>query len=341
MAVSFSGKCSIAPKGWSSLESDKESTEKENKRPRRKHLPLSLQKDNDRSESRFKSVSHEELSTLAAHNPPQNTKASTSWAVRNLHEWFKWHNSSEGAEQCPNEFLESSCRPEVLNKWLQVYVAETRNKIGNAYPPKRCILCYVEYCDIQCMTTQNVEYPNFLEKKSVHFVDFHRCIDNLFRKLHDEGIGSESRHTPSISIEEDNCLWEKGILNLDTPQGLLNAVLYYNGKNFVLRGGQEHRDLKFSQLTQLRNPDCYMYVEKSSKNRGGGLGQLHLEHKKVPVYASSSVGSRCRVRILDTYISKLPSGAKEKHLFYCKPLSKPSPYGPWFCCQPCGKKHFE
>ena len=136
MAVLFLGKCSIAPKGWSSLESDEESTEKENKRPSWKRLRLSLQKDNDLSESRFKSVSHEELSTLAAHNLPQNTKASTSWAVYNLHEWFKWHNSSEGAEQCLNEFLESSFRPEVLNKWLQVYVAETRNKDGYAYLPK-------------------------------------------------------------------------------------------------------------------------------------------------------------------------------------------------------------
>ena len=183
------------------------------------------------------------------------------------------------------------------------------------------------------MTTQNVEYPNFLEKKSVHFVDFHRCIDNLFRKLRDEGIGSESRHTPSISIQEENCLWEKGMLNLDTLQGLLNAVFYYNGKNFVLRGGQEHWDLKLSQLTRLRNPDRYVDVENSSKTRGGGLGQLHLEHKKVSVYASSSTGSRCHVRILNIYISKLSSGAKEKDLFYCKSLSKPSPYGPWFYCQ--------
>ena len=104
MAVSFLGKCSIAPKGWSSLESDEESTEKENKRPSWKRLRLSLQKDDDWSESRFKLVRHEELSTLAAHNPPQNVKASTSWTVRNMHEWFKWHNSPEGTEQRLNEF---------------------------------------------------------------------------------------------------------------------------------------------------------------------------------------------------------------------------------------------
>jgi len=29
-----------------------------------------------------------------------------------------------------------------------------------------------------------------------------------------------------------------------TPKGLLRAVFFYNGKNFTLRGGQEHRNLQ-------------------------------------------------------------------------------------------------
>jgi hypothetical protein len=38
------------------------------------------------------------------------------------------------------------------------------------------------------------------------------------------------------------------ILDLTTPQGLLNCIFFYNGKNLCLRGGEEHRKLTFSQL---------------------------------------------------------------------------------------------
>ena len=34
-------------------------------------------------------------------------------------------------------------------------------------------------------------------------------------------------------------LWESGVINLDTPTGLLHVVFFYNGKNFCLRGGAE------------------------------------------------------------------------------------------------------
>ena len=40
-----------------------------------------------------------------------------------------------------------------------------------------------------------------------------------------------------MSYDEENQLWETGVLCSDTPGGLLRA---YNGLNFILRGGQEH-----------------------------------------------------------------------------------------------------
>ena len=51
------------------------------------------------------------------------------------------------------------------------------------------------------------------------------------------------------------------------------------------------------------------------KNRAGGLGQLNLEHKRVPVYASPDAGVRCHVTLLDMYVSKLSTAAKERDFF--------------------------
>ena len=50
------------------------------------------------------------------------------------------------------------------------------------------------------MTTENPWYPNFLDKKNPEFVD--RSLDNLFRKLREEGVGAESKQTATITIEE-------------------------------------------------------------------------------------------------------------------------------------------
>ena len=47
---------------------------------------------------------------------------------------------------------------------------------------------------------------------------------------------------------------------------------------------------------------------------------MRLEHKVVTIVENPSVGEKCPVFILDLYISKLPSLAKEKDIFYCHPL---------------------
>ena len=121
------------------------------------------------------------------------------------------------------------------------------------------------------MRIHNPNYPNFLNKEDASFRTFHVTLDNLFKSLRSEGIGSNS------------------------SKGLLRAIFYYCGKCFCLRGGQEHRNLSLSQFECLFNPDRYIYREKSSKNKQGGLKQLRIEHKVVTIMANKAVGNRCPV----------------------------------------------
>ena len=95
------------------------------------------------------------------------------------------------------------------------------------------------------MKSENPMYPNFLEKSNAVFAEFTTTIDNLFKNLRSSGIGA-TKHTESISPEEEELLWTSKVLNVDTPLGLLRAVFFYNGKCFCLRGGQEQRELKIS-----------------------------------------------------------------------------------------------
>jgi len=80
--------------------------------------------------------------------------------------------------------------------------------------------------------------------------------------LRSEGVGAEEHETEVVSPEEEIKLWETSVLSAGTPKGLLNAVFFYNGKNFLLRGGAEHRSLKFSQLTRSFNTDG-LYISRT------------------------------------------------------------------------------
>ena len=99
-----------------------------------------------------------------------------------------------------------------------------------------------------------------------------------------------SKSAAVICFEKEQKLWETGVLSTETPLSLFNTVFYYNGLNFILRGGDEHRDLKISQLEFRSVPDpdnpsamteCLMHTEHGSKNRPGGSRTLNLENKVV------------------------------------------------------------
>ena len=97
------------------------------------------------------------------------------------------------------------------------------------------------------------------------------------------------------------------------PQGLLNAVFFYNGKNWCLWGGQEHKNVKFNQL-QRKVVDignggltvAYEHTEHGSKNHSGRIKQC------VTQYKDPNAGARCYVTILDQYLLKVPKNANEQ-----------------------------
>ena len=114
----------------------------------------------------------------------------------------------------------------------------------------------------------------------------------------------------------------------------MRAVFFNNGKTFCLRGGEEHRGLRLSQLKRTKNG--YSYTENASKNRSGGIAQLHIRNKTVEIFENAEAGNRCHCRLLDLYISKLPMEAKEKDLFYVRPNETVINETTWYYSTPFG-----
>ena len=90
--------------------------------------------------------------------------------------------------------------------------------------------------------------PNFLERKDSRFAQFHGTLDALFRQLHSEGIGIQTKRTETITKEDEEKLWSSGVMGESTPKALQNATFFVVGKMFSLRGGAEHRNLKISHV---------------------------------------------------------------------------------------------
>jgi len=267
-----------------------------------------------------------------------NTKVNTRWAVKNFSDWRIEYNNRHAENPCPEGVLLVD-DASVLASWLQKYVLATRKKDGEKYPPKTL---YLLLCGLQRYMKEKKYAFNIMNRDHPEFKRlFHTC-DNYFRELRSEGVGAEEHETEVVSPEEESKLWETGVLSAETPKGLLNAVFFYNGKNFLLRGGAEHRSLKFSQLTRSFNADGslhFTYTENSSKNRCGGFNQLNVKNKVVHQYQDLRAGDRCHTYLLHLYISKVPEKAIQEDVFYVRPLAKApcDPFAPWFMSTPIGK----
>ena len=67
--------------------------------------------------------------------------------------------------------------------------------------------------------------------QDIEFKPLKNCCDSLF-ELHAKGIGADRKEMPALSSDEEDKLWETGVIGIDNPLALLRAVFFYNGKNF-------------------------------------------------------------------------------------------------------------
>ena len=293
------------------------------------------QRKQEKEPQRFDFLDDNDFEKMKDGYKPINTDKSTKWAVNNFKSW-KDARKEAGQETCPDDLLLSS-DPKSLSTWLAKFAAETRTTKGKPYPPST--LYHLLTGLLRYMRDSNPDVPNFLDKKDRRFSVLHKSLDKIFRDLRTNNIGTTVKHAEIFTAKEEDMLWEKEVLGTHSPKALLNAVFYFNGKNFCLRGGEEHRCLALSQICRQQNPDSYVYTELGSKNHKGTFTERNIPNKVVPIFSSRDLGDRCHVHILDMYYSKLPKEAFERDIFYLRPLPvcPKDPNAPWFMMTPIGR----
>ena len=113
-----------------------------------------------------------------------------------------------------------------------------------------------------------------------------------------------------------------------TPKTLQRTVFFYVGLNFVLRGVQEQYDLIPSQFVRVpqdmqryNESVYYEYREYISKNNQHRFKDINSKNKTVKAFALPG-NDRCVVKLLDKYLSLLPSDAS---YFYMRAKDKAPP----------------
>ena len=79
--------------------------------------------------------------------------------------------------------------------------------------------------------------------KDPTFAGFQRTLDSEMKRIRSLGLGVKKRQAEPITTEKEYLLWEKGLLSDDSPQALLDTMLFLCGIHFTLQSEEEYRSL--------------------------------------------------------------------------------------------------
>ena len=134
--------------------------------------------------------------------------------------------------KCPTDLLSSVYPPAIVDQWLTAFIMEVRKADGGYYTPDslNCVLAGLQR---EMRTHLGRAAPNIIDRKSDLFPKKRNALDNQCRMLRSKGIGVVKKRAPAILPHVEKRLWDEGVLSVKTPEGLLKAVYYSNGKTFV------------------------------------------------------------------------------------------------------------
>ena len=255
--------------------------------------------------------------------------------------YCEWRRNRIGKPFCPSQIINANL--DALFEVTQVdlayslcrFIREIKKMDGSDYPPNTLREMIVM---IQMFLHSNGVNWKLLDGSS--FVGLRNVLDNTMKQRHAAGLGVR-KSSEIITPRVERTLIDSGVIGLDTPQKLLNGVIYFLGIYLALRGVAEHNNLRrpgcnpqIKVTTDSRGIKCLVYREDPlSKTNQGGLNARAKESKVVYVYPTTDI-DRDPVTYYEKYCSLLSPSTNSKKLYSrCKKLCTPNQ---WYCDQPLG-----
>jgi hypothetical protein len=210
---------------------------------------------------------------------------------------------------------------EELNYWMSKMVVEVRKKkdVGDFYQPNTLY----QLCCSLLRWLRDSGRPGLNSFSDPRFKHLQDCLDAEMKRLTRIGLGSENKQADPFSEEQENKLWELGLLGDYSAKVLLDTMVFLIGKHFALRSGKEHRSLRFSQFALVdattKEPEKLIYISFGEKNNPGGLKHRAVKQKRIERYANETRPERCLVKLYKKYLAGCSETAIAKVVFYLSP----------------------
>ena len=174
-----------------------------------------------------------------------------------------------------------------LDFWLTRFVLEVRKKDAKPYPPNTL---YQIVCGLQRdLRDHGRADMKLFDNPSLH--GFRSTLDGEMKRLNGTGNYIDKKQAQPITPEQENHLWEIGLLGDHNADVLHNTVVFQVGLFFSLRSENEHRHLRYSpsQIQLYENPGDRPYSvhkEDISKTNQGGLSHRRKKQNKFSIRSS-------------------------------------------------------
>ncbi|XP_071112638.1 zinc finger MYM-type protein 3-like isoform X2 [Haliotis cracherodii] len=233
------------------------------------------------------------------------------------------------------------CTADELNYSLCLFVKEVRKPNGEEYSPDSI---YYLCLGIQQYLYENSRIDNIFT--DLYYEKFTECLNDVLAK-YEPKVNATGQML--CRIEEEH-IWECKQLGAHSPYVLLNTLIYFNTKHFMLKTTDEHMKLSFAHILKhwkKGGPGSKVVTGQGRSvslryyclNPGNGQSTPNKKPKEgIPVYETSENLEnplRCPVKLYEFYLSKCPESIKNRNdMFYLVPERSCVPDSPvWYSTQ--------
>ena len=218
-------------------------------------------------------------------------------------------------------------RADELNYTLCMFVKEVNKPNGESYAADSVL--YLTY-GIQEYLFENGRIDNiFTDQYYEPFTSaLHEVVKDFKLPMNELGY--------YVTRIEEEHLWEAKQLGAHSPQVLLNTLVYFNTKYFMLRTVEDHQKLSFTHIMK--------HWKKAAGQKEGQKsvilryyppakkGQRNDERKCYEQQESGENPLRCPVKLYEFYLTKCPESSKTRNdVFYLMPERSCVPDSPvWY-----------
>ena len=171
-----------------------------------------------------------------------STRKKVQWAARIFEQWKCIHNFKLKQTDHLDDVIDSNLlnlKVDQLSDILSLFLIEIWKQNGNEYPQETLyeIVLSIQY--YMCMNSRDIkllDYPGLVKMRNT--------LDNWMKQLSKKGVVCEHAQAKPITVDQENFMWNTGLLGDDTLEKLVNTLLYLISVHFTLQACDKHKSLK-------------------------------------------------------------------------------------------------